>query len=193
MVPTSGIDVSHAPEQSQEAAMPSGADCLGVFPLPHSHLAIRHLIRQLEIRGRSPRPHTPPEWLKDLLHQAADFFDPCSGDARAGYECRQTPNGWEAAIFLGANECVGGRDDGRIQPANFRFDVRALLERFDRTESVTWSAFPESDAATPSDRSFLTVTGIVGSERVTLQICAGPPESCGPAMKIYSDGRYELC
>ena len=80
--------------------MASGAST-GVFPVPHSHLAVRHLIRQLDLQGRPRMRHTPPQWLTSLLHETAELFDPCSEDARAGYECRCTESGWEAALFLG--------------------------------------------------------------------------------------------
>lgn len=158
----------------------------------HSHLAIRHLIRQLDLSGR-PEPATAaPQWLTNFLVDAAAQFEPFSGTARAGYECRHTPDGWEAALFLGMNELVGGADDGCIRPVNFRFDVLQLTQRFEHVDSISWNAFPNRYSDGETDLSMLTLIGRVSGETIRLQVYAAAPEECGPAMRVYTDGRCEV-
>lgn len=158
----------------------------------HSHLAVRHLIRELELRGRKRPSVTPPAWLVVFLEETADLFEPFAGTARVGYECRQTEEGWEAALFLGANEVVGGAQDGRVRPINFRFDLRSLSERFERVDSLSWNAFPEPYGEEEEDLSFLSAVGTVKGELVRLQVHACAPEEASPAMRVFTDGRCEL-
>jgi len=158
----------------------------------HSYLPIRHLIRELELRGRRQPSVTPPDWLVTFLIETAELFEPFAGTARAGYECRRTDDGWEAALFLGANEVVGGAQDGRVRPINFRFDLRSLAQRFERVDSLSWNAFPEPYADEEGDLSFLSAVGMIRGELVRLQIHARAPEETGPAMRVFADGGCEL-
>jgi hypothetical protein len=158
--------------------------------LSHSHLAIRHLIRELELRGRRRSSPPVPTWLTGFLCEASELFEPFTGTARAGYECRRTEEGWTAALFLGANETVGGPEDGRVRRVSFRFDAKSLARRFDRIDSLVWTALPQLEAA--DDLSFLSVVGTVRGELLRLEIYASPPEGTGPGMRIHADGRVEL-
>jgi hypothetical protein len=151
--------------------------------LLQSHLAVRHLIRELELKGRPARRLNVPEWLKTLLCEAADDFNPASETARAGYECRLTEQGWEASLFLGASEIVGGARDGQIQAVGFQFDVLALMRRFDRVELMEWSATAES---------FVTLEGVACGEPLRLHIRSTPAEEAGTGMRRHQDGRVEL-
>jgi len=164
---------------------------LGVVPLLHSHLAVRHLIRELELKGRPARRLNVPEWLKTLLCEAAEDFNPVSETARAGYECRLTEQGWEASLFLGASEVVGGALDGQLEPTGFQFDLQSLMRRFDRVDLMEWSAAPDHDAP-DAGRSFVTVEGVACGEPLRLHIRSVPTTGAGVGMRRHHDGRVEL-
>lgn len=161
----------------------------------HSHLAIRHLVRQLESgleRKSARRP--APEWLLRLVGDLAEHFEPFSGVARVGFEFQQGDAGWEITLFLGENEVVGGPEDGETRPVNFRFNLLDVPRRFDRIDRFAWNAFPGNAHAFDDggDLSLLTMEGLVGDQKVSLQVLAGPPESLGPAIRQHPDGRMEL-
>lgn len=163
--------------------------------MSHSHLAIRHLIRKLEIsREQGTAKPAPPPWLLEAVDRLAQSFEPFSGVARVGFECMQGETGWEVALFLGEHEQVGGADDGRLRTVNFRFDLRQLQAEFDSLSGLYWNAFPNSHVcfSESTDLSFLTVEGTIAGEQLRLQIHAGPPDGVGPAMRQHLDGRLEL-
>lgn len=161
----------------------------------HSHLAIRHLIRHVEDRrnARGLRRELPG-WLTSTIDRLSDVFEPFCGVARVGYEAIQAGDRWEVSMFLGELEMVGGADDGRATSVNFRFDINALYEIFDRVETLCWNAFPNSHVVNESDRfdSFLTLEGVAQGERISVQVHAHPPETVGPALRHHRDGRLEL-
>jgi hypothetical protein len=164
-----------------------------VFTLSHSHLAIRHLIRQIdEYAARRQGGRTIPDWLTGFIQHAAELFEPFRGMARPGFECAFVEARWEISIFLGKTERVGGPDDGAQSPVNFSFDVQRLIGLFDEIQSVRWNAFPDCGlcAEEQIDLSFLVAEGVVSGEPVALQVLAGPPEDAGPALKQYGDGSY---
>lgn len=168
---------------------------LGSFSLSHSHLAIRHLIKQLEQESGVRTPRQPlPTWLDSLIDRLSDCFEPFSGVARVGYEAFQSPSGWELTVFLGENEMVGGPEDGERNTVNFRFNLLELQGQFEQVHEFFWNAFPnshifESDCA---DLSFLTLDGTVAGHRIRLQVHAAPPDRFGPGIRQHSDGRVEL-
>ena len=152
--------------------------------MAHSHLAVRHLIRQVESRGRRDLRPAPPEWIKEFVSDLADCFEPTVGIARVGYRCCQRNNLWTAAVFLAARECVGGPDDGECAITGFRFDISALLQRFQQVEVCCWNSAASAvahvlaDDFESADPSFLTIEGsidITGAQRLRLQILSAPP------------------
>jgi hypothetical protein len=160
-----------------------------------SHLAVRHLVRQLELappRGTS-KP-SPPDWLLQLADRLAERFEPFSGVARVGFVCSHGDAGWELALFLGENEIVGGPEDGHLLPVNFRFDLHRLQSEFDDIVGIYWNAFPSSHACFEegTDLSFLAIEGMVNGHPLRIQVHAGPPDSVGPAIKQHADGRMEI-
>jgi hypothetical protein len=173
------------------AAVPWGQALLGVVPLLQSHLAVRHLIRELELKGRPARRLNVPEWLKTLLCNAADDFNPASETARAGYECRLTEQGWEASLFLGASEVVGGALDGQLQAMSFQFDVLSLMRRFDRVDLMEWSVASMRDGQETAD-SLVTLEGVACGEPLRLQIRSTPIAEAQAGMRRHQDGRVEL-
>lgn len=147
--------------------------------MSHSHLFVRHLIRQLELRGRQTRRRAAPEWLADFLADAADLLETSEACARAGYECWPTEHGWHVNLFLGANERRGGPQDGLRTAPGFDLDVHALLSRFESVERLIWSTrqrHPEAVEAAPT--AWLTLVGVLGGHRLRLQVSdRSPPES----------------
>jgi hypothetical protein len=159
--------------------------------LLHSHLAVRHLIRELELKGRPARRLNVPEWLKTLLCEAADDFNPTSETARAGYECRLTEQGWEASLFLGASEVVGGALDGQLQSVGFQFDMLSLMRRFDRVDLMEWSAGISEEEAGVSG-SMVTIEGVACGEPLKLHVRSTTTADAGAGMRRHQDGRVEL-
>jgi len=161
--------------------------------LPHSHLAIRHLIRQLEDHGRRPSA-APPTWLEEFIVAAAELFEPFQGAARPGFECVRSGERWEVSVFLGLMEHVGGPLDGERVAVNFRFDLKSLAALFDEFETLRWNAFPNCVALDEPavDLSFVLAEGIVNSEPISLQVHAGPPDPLEPSLKKHADGRYSM-
>ncbi|MCA8998827.1 MAG: hypothetical protein KDA80_17645 [Planctomycetaceae bacterium] len=162
--------------------------------MSHSHLVIRHLIRQLEKSPERPARPVLPDWLVDFIHSLTENFEPFSGVARVGYEAQQADDGWELAMFLGETEIVGGAEDGERSPVNFRFSLTDLHDRFDRVEHIYWNAFPNSHVCLDNsgDLSFLSVEGVLAGERIRLQIHPSAPDAVGPAIRQHQDGRLEL-
>jgi len=163
--------------------------------LSHSHLAIRHLVKKLEMsETRRTIKQSLPEWLVQFVDRLSARFEPFSGVARVGYECQNSDTGWEIALFLGEHEVVGGPDDGQMKPVNFRFDISEIQQNFDRIDGIFWNAFPNSHVCYESmaDLSFLTIQGEIEGHSVRIQLHAGPPDSIGPALRQYPDGRLEL-
>jgi hypothetical protein len=160
--------------------------------LSHSHLAIRHLIRQVEDYAGRRGERKAPAWVVEFVEQAAALFEPFSGVARPGFECCRAEDRWEIALFLGKTEVVGGPNDGHLSPVNFMFDVAALSRLFARVDALRWNAFPDCHVCNEGemDLSFLVAEGEVKGELVSVQVHAGPPHAAGPALKRYSDGSY---
>ena len=161
----------------------------------HSHLALQHLIRHVAERRRqgSGQPVLPAH-LAQFIDDICQLFEPFNGVARAGYECVYGDDRWEIAIFLGEQEAVGGAEDGRLTPVNFRFNVSGLSQRLEQVHSISWNAIPHSpaDGYTPLFESFLTLDGVAAGERISLQVHALAPREIGPAMRQRPDGEVEL-
>lgn len=159
----------------------------------HSHLPIQHLIRQVE-RQRSghEKRDLRPRWLSDFINEIADLFDPYSGLARAGFDCRLVDEQWITDIYLGTRKMVGGGEDGRIRYTNFRFDLHALIQRFEIINRLDWHALPEAgETGHTTSNSFLAIDGHVYNNPLLLQIFSIPPTEAGPALWQYPDGRCD--
>lgn len=159
--------------------------------MSHSHLVIRHLIRQVDdFADRPPQPRELPEWLQGFVADVAELFEPFRGVARPGFECHWGEDRWEVSVFLGKSEVVGGAQDGGLLPVNFRFDVQQLPALFERLDALRWNAIP--DCGTTDDEglplSFLVAEGVVCGQPITLQVHAAPPEAIGPGTRRLADG-----
>lgn len=153
--------------------------------MAHTHLLVQHLLKQLEQHSaqRGDRDHRP-EWLIDLINHAAECFLPLHGVARVGYECEPKDHGWEARLYVGATEIVGGAADGQARSASFELDIAALTMCFSRVDELRWNVSGSS-----SGGSFLTVRGAVGEEDVCVKAYSKAPHHVGPALREYADGR----
>jgi hypothetical protein len=156
-------------------------------------MPVRHLLKQLEDYRAGDRParDVRPPWLVELIEQAAHLFDPHAGVARAGYDCRLTEAGWEVDLFLGRVEHVGGPADGSRSLAGFEFDLRPLEGFFGELTSLTWhmsAPVPGADGAT----SVVRAEGRIAETPVRLSIHGRPPETAGPGLRRFPDGRIGL-
>jgi hypothetical protein len=122
--------------------------------------------------------------LIDLVNQAANCFAPFHGVARVGYECELVDDSWEARLYVGSTEIVGGADDGQARATSFELDVAALTMCFSRVDELRWTV-----AGSPSGGSFLTVRGAIGEEAVCMKAYSKAPHHAGPALREYADGR----
>ncbi len=157
--------------------------------MPHSHLLVHHLLKQLENHKRDRRDRDRrPQWLNMFVNQTAAMFEPLSGVARVGYQCELTADGWEARLYLGSTEIIGGRDDGRAQLISFEFDFGRLAEGFTRLDEFRWNVCTTVDG---SAGSFVTLRGLVDEHPVCLKIYSRPPQDVGPAFRLFPDGTLE--
>ena len=161
--------------------------------MSHSHLGARHLLAQIEA-DRSCRTNrkNQPEWLNGLVEEAAASFEPLVGVARVGYECLPHEGGWHVSLYLGAVEMVGGKLDGQTRRPDFHCDLKHLLEQFVRIDDVEWTVWPDGqDDANVGQQSAVTVQGLVGTSRVRLEVRSSAPETVGPGLRQFGDGRIE--
>ncbi len=189
-------------DDSRRAARPT---CLGGTTfVTHAHLPIRHLIRQVEIRSLRPQRDTRPQWMAGFVDSIAELFEPFTDMGRVGFECRaSTEDRWEITMYLGRNEVVGGRLDGRRVPVDFQFDLHRACEIFESVTSVRWNVFgsdesfgdDESRAAetgssaegagghapVAGERSYLMIDGTHAGAGVRLKVFSTPPPTPVPA------------
>ncbi|MEK6256985.1 MAG: hypothetical protein AABP62_00070 [Planctomycetota bacterium] len=157
--------------------------------MSHSHLLVHHLLKQLELHKRDRKERDRrPEWLSAFVHQTAALFEPLSGVAKVGYQCELTSIGWEARLYLGSTEIVGGRDDGQSRLISFEFDFARLTEGFTRVDEFRWNVCSTTDGSTGS---FVTLRGHVDDHPISLKIYSRPPRDAGPAFLQRSDGTLE--
>ena len=120
------------------------------------------------------------------------MFEPVDEFGRVGFDCRLDEEGWSVVLYLGAVELVGGKADGQRQCAAFRFDLKPLLDGFSSVVRIDWHVVDRNEVTSDAGaRSFLSVDGIVGSNRVRLAIHSAAPEAASPALRRLPDGRYE--
>lgn len=157
--------------------------------MSHSHLLVHHLLKQLENhkRDRAER-NGRPGWLNAFIHQTAALFEPLAGVGRVGFQCELGSTGWEARLYLGSTEIVGGRDDGRSRLISFEFDFGRLVETFRRLDEFRWNVCTNFDG---SSGSFVTLRGMVDDNPICLKIYSRAPQDAGPAFRLLPDGTLE--
>lgn len=157
--------------------------------LAHSHLIVQHLLKQLELFALDREERDPrPEWLTGLVQRVAELFEPLTGVGRVGCECELTEIGWEARLFLGLAEIVGGKHDGQSRTTGFELDLVNLQGCFDLVDAVSWNV---SSSEGEGGGSFLTVRGLVGPEPVCVKLYSRPPRDALPALRVRADGTVE--
>lgn len=156
--------------------------------MARSHLLVQHLLKQLEIhkRERENRKRRP-DWLSAFVHQAAALFEPFAGIGRVGSQCEVVDEGWEARLYLGATEMVGGKDDGHAQLVSFELDLARLTQLFSRIDHFDWNV----SAADGLNSSFITIRGLVDDHSVSLKAYSRPPREAGPAFRQHVDGSVD--
>ena len=154
--------------------------------MAHSHLLVQHLLKQLEHhkRERCNRKRRP-EWLSVFVHQASGLFEPLSGVGRVGSVCEFSEDRWEARLYLGATEILGGKNDGHAQLASFEIDFVRLSQLFTQLEESRWTVSASADGG---NSSFFTMAGFVDDHPLRLKVYSRPPKEAGPAFRQYADG-----
>jgi hypothetical protein len=140
-------------------------------------------------RSRRTNRDKHPDWINGLIEEAAGSFEPLVGVARVGYECQPDEGGWQVSLYLGAVEMVGGKSDGQTRRPDFRCDVKRLLEQFSRIDELQWTVCPDDHDL--GQQSTILIDGLVGSSRVRLQVRSSAPETIGPGLREFADGRVE--
>ncbi len=157
----------------------------------HSHLAVNHLIRKVELDRLHPRDRRPG-WLTEMIDELANLFEPISISGQVGYDCQWQNDHWELSMFLGRVEIVGGLDDGLQKPLNFEFDLKPLMAYFTTINRFSWTATPDqhiNEQHLRSHMSGLTISGIVADQHFKLNILEQPPLESTAAIQIFADGR----
>jgi hypothetical protein len=159
----------------------------------HSHLGARHLLAQIETdRSQRANRDIRPDWLNNLIEEAAASFEPLVGIARVGYECQLDEAGWSISVYLGTVEMVGGKADGQARRPDFRCDLKRLLEQFSRIDDLEWTVSPQSEGeANLGQQSVIRIGGLVGTSPVCLRVRSAAPETIGPGLRQFPDGRVE--
>jgi len=157
----------------------------------HSHLAVQHLIRQVEADRSRPRDRKPG-WLTEMIDELANLFEPISISGRVGFNCQWNNDHWDLQMYLGRVEMVGGVSDGLQKPLNFEFDVRMLMKYFTSVDRMTLTAIPDASADEESLRSApagLMISGLVADQQLVLTILEQAPMETAAAMQMRSNGK----
>lgn len=129
-----------------------------------------------------------PAWLMELIEQVVDCFSPFSDLARAGCECQCDDGLWEARLFLGCVEVVGGREDGAWEATGFEFNAAPLCQLFRPLEEFYWNVVPNSAGGV---HSFLQLGGHFGGFPVRVKVYGQPPRHVAPGLRRLADGTFE--
>lgn len=163
--------------------------------MSHAHLPIKHLIRKIELHGPKPTRDIRPKWMAGFVDCLAELFEPFTEVGRVGFECAPaTDERWEISMYIGCNEVVGGRDDGRHLAVDFQFDLKPMLDLFEQVTTLKWNAFAaptSSTDPTPAERSCLFIEGVYSDTPIRVKIFSTPPEEAGPGLRYHSDGSWE--
>ena len=150
-------------------------------------MPINHLLRNLENRERRTGD-SRPTWLVELIDQAADLFEPLMSVSRVGFDCWPTEKDWMVFLVLGDTEIVGGRDDGRLDPLEFRFDLLGLLDLLEDVQQIQWMVLPVGDDPSDNDRSYLSIVAPYPGHPVSRRLRSIAPENAGPGLRRVPNG-----
>lgn len=160
--------------------------------MSHSHIVVQHLLKQMETwqPGQKKRD-ARPTWLTGLIEDMAEQFEPLTGVARVGFDCRMEDDTWVVRMYLGSTELVGGPEDGRAVPMSFELNLQQLISKFDRVEEFFWSVFPAQAQDIEEFQAYVTVGGEIQSNLVRFHFFATAPDDVGPGIRVHQDGRFE--
>jgi hypothetical protein len=157
--------------------------------LPHSHLLVQHLLKQLERHAATRDERDPrPAWLTDFVQRAAEHFAPFTGVGRVGYECELNEGGWEARLYLGNTEVVGGKDDGQQRGLSFELNLAGLVSCFTAVDDLRWNVAARQGEA---GGSFLSLRGRVDDHALCVKAYSHAPRHAGPALRMSHDGQVQ--
>lgn len=105
-----------------------------------------------------------------------------------GAQCEYTELGWEARLYLGSTEIVGGKHDGHAQWISFEVDFVRLREIFTRLDEFRWNVGASLDGG---NSSFIVLKGFVDHNPICLKIYSRPPQEAGPAFRQNADGSLD--
>lgn len=160
--------------------------------MSHSHLAVAHLVKQLESTVARRSRRQGPRWLTEFVDRVADSFEPLDEVGRVGYQCAPGTECWEVLMYLGRTEVVGGSRDGDAHAVAFQFDVKALYGVFERVEAIRWNVIPPgADLAQAEPASMIDVEGTFKQSRVMLRVMSTAPAEAHPGMRRHADGTWE--
>lgn len=159
--------------------------------MSHSHLALQHLIKQVESRGPRANRDVRPEWMTELIESVAELFEPFTDVGRVGFDCRLADECWEIGMYLGSTEFVGGKVDGEVQHVDFEFDLLRVSRLFKHIETFRWNALPSSDLQESADISFIVIRAVYEGHPVHLRVFCTPPAEAGPGLRKHTDGTWE--
>ena len=142
-------------------------------------MPINHLLRNLENRERRTGD-SRPTWLVELIDQAADLFEPLMSVSRVGFDCWPTEKDRMVFLFLGDTEIVGGRDDGRLDPLEFRFDLLGLLDLLEDVQQIQWMVLPVGNDPSDHARCYISILAHYQGHPVSLKLLSIAPENAGP-------------
>lgn len=159
--------------------------------MTHSHIAVQHLIRQVELyRSKKSNRDVRPEWVTRLIEELAELFEPVKGVARVGFDCRPDEGAWEISLYLGSIEVVGGRADGETRYPNFEFNLAGLCDRFERIDRFKWTSLPGEENQAGHDFGYITVSGLVQANAVRVHVYSVPPAGREPGIREYANGAH---
>lgn len=158
--------------------------------MAHSHLLVQQLLKQLEHhqRDRKNRSHRP-DWLGAFVHQAAALFEPMTGVGRVGSTCEFVDDEWQARLYLGATETVGGKHDGHAELVSFQLNMLQLSQLFTRLDQFDWNVAASKDSG---NSSFITLRGEVDQYPLCVKVYSRPPKDAGPAFRQHPDGSLDV-
>ncbi len=160
----------------------------------HSHLPVRHLIRQVEsYAARRAQRDIRPEWLTTIINAVAEQFEPLVDLGRVGFDCQLNDQGWHVDLFLGRLEVVGGPEDGVARNLNFQMELLPILKLYDEVHRCVWSALPDVQSAEEEgqpEHSFVEISGLTNGQQMTLRLLGQPPRNRQPGLRQYPDGTH---
>ena len=161
-------------------------------PALHEYMSPEQLLQQLEeYESRRRQKDRRPDWLKALIEQVAELFDPLTDVARAGYDCRLDEHGWLIRMYLGTSEIIGGPKDGQIEHASFRLDIHRLLTVFESVERLEWYSVSNADREEFDGeiRSLLSMTATAeAGHRIQLELLGSPPRYVPSGVHLTDSG-----